>query len=386
VLRNESEELIALVKSGDAAAVGLALPTKQRPVYDPHPKVHADTVRREPDAHCRNSARINWRDAHGFTALHWACQRGHARIALRLVQLGACENGRFAGGTTPLQIAHMHGRAKGLEVQIRRLVDQRAAIDRRLHVAASRGKTDEVLALLRGNHPLSSCAELEVAQIGADPVICASVNAAEPQTRRSGGGETALHDAASFCHNSTVAALLRSGAWVDARDGLGWTALHRACAVSPPVASTARLLIAAATLAIELGALDGAVLPGGDVSGTRGALDATRGVWPAPYVGVAWDVYAARWFFFTTAKERARCRNLSAKRKQAGQDGAECRTRMRATAFAAAVAHDTAIVQSVAAPRAAEACALELNFSSAAATARHSATASRIFNNGHIGS
>jgi hypothetical protein len=99
------------------------------------------------------------------------------------------------------------------------------------------------------------------------------------------------------------------------------------------------------------------------------ALDATRGVWPAPYVGVAWDVYAARWFFFTTAKERARCRNLSAKRKQAGQDGAECRTRMRATAFAAAVAHDTAIVQSVAAPRAAEACALELNFSSAAATA-----------------
>ena len=280
VLRNESEELIALVKSGDAAAVGLALPTKQRPVYDPHPKVHADTVRREPDAHCRNSARINWRDAHGFTALHWACQRGHARIALRLVQLGACENGRFAGGTTPLQIAHMHGRAKGLEVQIRRLVDQRAAIDRRLHVAASRGKTDEVLALLRGNHPLSSCAELEVAQIGADPVICASVNAAEPQTRRSGGGETALHDAASFGHNSTVAALLRSGAWVDARDGLGWTALHRACAVSPPVASTARLLIAAATLAIELGALDGAVLPGGDVSGTRGAALAAAGVAP----------------------------------------------------------------------------------------------------------
>ena len=100
------------------------------------------------------------------------------------------------------------------------------------------------------------------------------------------------------------------------------------------------------------------------------ALDATRGAWPSPYAGVAWDVYAARWFYFTTTKERARCRNLSAKRKQAGQDGAENRRRMYATAFAAAVAHDTAVVQSIAAPRASDASTpLVLNFSSAAAIA-----------------
>ena len=260
-LRFAGESLIAAVKAGDAAGVSLALPHTKRAVYDPHPKVHADAVARHVDARCDNAAAVNWRDSHGFTALHWACQRGHARIALRLLAIGASENGRFANGTTPLQIGRMHGRSEGLEVQMRRIVAQRLPIDRRLLVAAAHGNADEILALLRGNHPL--CAldpdAIEVAQVGAAPVLCAAVNAAEPQ-KRCGGGETALHEAAFFGRNAACGVLLRSGAWVDARCCLGWTALHRACAEGHE--STARLLIEAAAAAVDFGALRGAVLPG----------------------------------------------------------------------------------------------------------------------------
>ena len=278
-LRFAGESLIATVKAGDAAGVSLALPHTKRAVYDPHPKVHAEAVARHVDARCDNAAAVNWRDSHGFTALHWACQRGHARVALRLLALGASENGRFANGTTPLQLGRMHGRSEGLEVQMRRIVAQRSQIDRRLLVAAAHGNADEILALLRGNHPLCALEPdaIAVAQVGAAPVLCAAVNAAEPQTR-CGGGETALHEAAFFGRDSACGVLLRSGAWLDARCCLGWTALHRACAEGHE--STARLLIEAAAAAVDFGALRGAVLPGaakagvGEVSGrTAGASD-----------------------------------------------------------------------------------------------------------------
>lgn len=50
-----------------------------------------------------------FRDDHGFSPLHWAAKRGHAKIVEMLLLRGARVNVTNRGDDTPLHLAAAHG-------------------------------------------------------------------------------------------------------------------------------------------------------------------------------------------------------------------------------------------------------------------------------------
>ena len=148
---------------------------------------------------------VNKRDAMGFTALHYACQKGARDLVSLLLASGADASACSNDSTTPL---HMCSRSGNKDV-IRMLLDAGAdvnATDRNgrtpIMGMASEGKTDAAKMLLEN---------------GADP------------TMADNDGHTVMDIATSKGLKGLVSALADAEGSADAKDSVGNTPLHQAC-------------------------------------------------------------------------------------------------------------------------------------------------------------
>ena len=173
------------------------------------------------------------RDAHGYTALHWAGIRGHWRIFSELLAAGAPVDAIGGDGGTPLHWACHHEHPD----MIAKLLEAGASVDTSnrwgrtpLHVAARRG-CRQVAALLLDH--------------GAD------VNAVTKE------GWTPLHVAYRSDHAQTIELLLARGADPQRTDTAGSTAAESARKRSGPITVSREALSALQGL-YDLG--DGAIV------------------------------------------------------------------------------------------------------------------------------
>jgi uncharacterized protein len=138
-------------------------------------------------------ADVNFRQADGATALHWATYHGDAGLAELLLEAGADASAANRNGSTPLWLAASQGDATMIETLLEGGADanEQLPLGRRpLMLAARAGTVDAVRALL--DH-------------GADP------NAKENER-----GTTALMHAADQGHADVIAVLIDHGADVAA--------------------------------------------------------------------------------------------------------------------------------------------------------------------------
>ncbi|KAH8059097.1 hypothetical protein JL722_5651 [Aureococcus anophagefferens] len=92
----------------------------------------------------------NARDADGKTALHHACNHGHAELARSLVESGCSPDAADAGGETPLHCAAKAGSASAVRV----------LLDAGADVSAETSKGRETPAMLAGTAGNHGCARL----------------------------------------------------------------------------------------------------------------------------------------------------------------------------------------------------------------------------------
>jgi len=184
-----------------------------------------------------------------WTALRWAVEYGHGKVAWLLLRGGADANLSDHRGFAPLHAAvekwqpatEMRNEASSL---LWLLLENRANVDAQtkdgrtaLHIAASQGYTSVAWLLLEnGATPTLR------SNSGSTALHCAAteghVDVAELLLTRKGGtdlvhvadleGRTALHTASSSGGTVMVKLLLDSGAQIDAQDREGYTPLHLA--------------------------------------------------------------------------------------------------------------------------------------------------------------
>ena len=178
------------------------------------------------------------RDRQGATALYWAAEKGHESIVRLLLDNGAQVNMQEARGTTPLQGAS----ANGHEAVVRLLLDKGAAIDAKdahfgrtaLHRASVGGHLRVVeLLLTRGaninaannwNRPPIRCS----AGTGREAVVKLLLeHRADTTLEDTVQGATVLHAAAGGGYSDAVRFLIDAGADKNVRSGyLRETPLH----------------------------------------------------------------------------------------------------------------------------------------------------------------
>lgn len=223
-------------------------------------------------------------DKDGFTALQWACSKGHEGLVLFLLKNGVDinfhANTRTKCRKTALFLA-IEFRKKNPLVQI--LLDNGADLtitdefgSTALHVAAQHGHDDIARLLLSRGADIEATnlwhsTPLHTAALAKSVIVArtlldhgANVNAVDRS------GETPLHVCA--VHNSVAVAelLLQRGADITARDHHGGGALHRAGAQRTSAAVTKLLIANAADLAAVdnqgYTALDWAIFGNNDLS------------------------------------------------------------------------------------------------------------------------
>jgi ankyrin repeat protein len=139
----------------------------------------------------RGGADVNSSQGDGMTALHWAAERGDAKLAAVLIYSGASvAAGTRIGRYTPLHLASREGHADVVRALLEAKADPSAASTNSgvlpIHLAAASGNVETIAALL---------------EAGAD------VNAKEASW-----GQTPLIFAASRGHVEAIRALLAAGA------------------------------------------------------------------------------------------------------------------------------------------------------------------------------
>lgn len=148
-----------------------------------------------------NRADINAKIVNGGTALHWAVENGHEKMARLLIEMGADVTAKTDNGTTALHHAGRKGHTAMADV----LVDKGADIN----AETVNGETALLWAVGNGHEEM---ARLLIA-MRADV------------TRKTDNGMTALHQASRNGHAALVDLLVRKGANVNAETANGETAL-----------------------------------------------------------------------------------------------------------------------------------------------------------------
>ena len=202
----------------------------------------------------------------GCTALHVAASEGHHEVVVALLRGGACENEEDDSGRTPLCMAarggHLpvvetllkagatpdarsvggesksaldHAASWGHVPMIRSLIGGGADVNAHhrgrsaLHFAALHDWPHAVAALVEAGAELETKTLADGFAIAEEYAMTAEGSAITVDRR---AGSTPLLLAASGARCRAVAALLRHGAAVNARDDGGHTPLHQACAAS----------------------------------------------------------------------------------------------------------------------------------------------------------
>ena len=147
-------------------------------------------------------ANLEFRDAHGYTALSWAAINGHKDIALLLLEKGAKVDNRDNIGATPLYLAASNGHV----ALVRTLIQNGAAINSK----DNEGRAPTWTAAFEGHTELVEF----LLEIGAT-VDATNVN-----------GSTPLHVAAQEGHLDVVKLLVvKGGADISKKQKHGETAL-----------------------------------------------------------------------------------------------------------------------------------------------------------------
>jgi ankyrin repeat protein len=166
----------------------------------------------------------------GYTRLHVAAEQGRDDLVHALLAKGASPAARGRNGKTPLHLAVERG-----YLDIVRLL---AAARQGLDLADGEGQTAVDLALAADDDETAralvaaGCAVTDVraAALANQPERAEQLLKEKPEAlrRTAASKRTALHLAAQWGSDRTLAVLLRHGAEVDARDQAGATALHYA--------------------------------------------------------------------------------------------------------------------------------------------------------------
>ncbi|CAM9904542.1 unnamed protein product [Pylaiella littoralis] len=209
------------VLAGDVVIAGADVNAKDR---DGETPLHLASAAGDHDSVCtllRRGGRVGVVDSEGRCPLHAAVRGGHIEVAEALLKAGADPSACYGKNlkSSPLQLACSSSRSSRDAVMTRTLLEYGADVGRcdglgftALHWAAYRGEPCVIDTLVEG---------------GAD------TEARSSQVWHAGHqhphvGLTPLHIASFFRrgHTSRMAALLRKGADIDARDGEGQTPLH----------------------------------------------------------------------------------------------------------------------------------------------------------------
>jgi len=157
----------------------------------------ADAAMRRNNAEVRrlvqDGAEVNFAQADGATALHWAAYHGDVGLALLLLEAGADVAAANRNGSTPMWLAASQGDATMIETLLKGGADanEQLPLGRRpLMLAARSGRVEAVRALLDGG--------------------------AAPDAREDARGTTALMQAADQGHADVIAVLIDHGADVAA--------------------------------------------------------------------------------------------------------------------------------------------------------------------------
>jgi len=137
---------------------------------------------------------LNSRDGWKYTALHWACIRGHWDTARYLIDRGAEINAIGGDGGTPLNWAAHHD-----DVDIVAYMKQKGA---KLNVQNQWGMTELHTDIWRGNSKVAAW----LLDNGADPMI------------RTHEGWTAMHYACRSGHDAVIAMLKERGLSFEVKD------------------------------------------------------------------------------------------------------------------------------------------------------------------------
>ncbi|XP_028994098.1 ankyrin repeat and SOCS box protein 2-like [Betta splendens] len=214
-----------------------------------------------------HGATVNQRCARGWTALHEAVSRGNTAACDMLIGAGATLNPANTYCVAPLSVAARRGRAPAL----RYLLDRGADVNVQtcegvtaLHEACRNGHADAAAVLLSRNADANKATAAGLlplhfaAQYGHDDIVSLLVPVTS-RARLRHSGISPLHLAAEHDRRAAAAALLRSGADVDAALARGYAeryADRRATALYVAVAggnaeTAAVLLNAGASLSLD---------------------------------------------------------------------------------------------------------------------------------------
>jgi ankyrin repeat protein len=151
----------------------------------------------------------------GTTALHVAADRGATELCQRLLDRGAELNRRLGdGATSAVHFAFLGGH----EACARALIDRGADVDATmLHLAVQGGAAPLIQWCLDRGEPVTGAPQALIgcAREGWTEALAVLLAAGADPAEADGGGVTALHLAADRGHTACVDALLRAGAPVD---------------------------------------------------------------------------------------------------------------------------------------------------------------------------
>jgi ankyrin repeat protein len=186
-------------------------------------------------------------DKDGFTALHWASDKGHLEVVVQLLEKGANRDAKNKDGRKPLHLAAHSGHEPVVEKLLEAKKDK---VEKKTDVdspdkegwtplyCAARHNHHTIVKLLIENHK----ANLEKAdRDGWTPLHAAAANGQQESAKellslgakleaKAGDERTPLYCAARYGYPAVARMLLSRGASVEAPTKEGWTPLHGAVA------------------------------------------------------------------------------------------------------------------------------------------------------------
>ena len=178
---------------------------------------------------------IDQKDARGWTALHWAAEKGHLAMARLLLEKGADINAKDDDDETALHRAAW----SGYDGVVRLLLEKGADINAKscdnetaLYSAANFGHKGVIRLLLEKGADINAkdfrgyTALHIAAECGHEGVVRLLLNIGAHINAKDKDNETALHMAARYGHGGVIRLLLNLGVHMNAKRAGNKTALH----------------------------------------------------------------------------------------------------------------------------------------------------------------